>query len=60
MKYKKLTKHERDTHPSTHCTGSVRGMKERGLWDKDAECVRCGNHIYNLSVTIPPYPADGC
>ena len=52
MKYKKLTKHERDTHPSIHCTGSVRGMKERGLWDKDAECVRRGNHIYNLSVTI--------
>ncbi len=49
MKYQRLTEKERAMHPSIHVSGSVRGMKERGYWDKHDICVRCGNYIYNLS-----------
>ena len=55
MKQKELTQYECDTHPSIHYTGSVRGMKASGLWGKNDECVRCGNYIYNLSITLGPY-----
>lgn len=50
MKYKKLTELEKKIHPSIHHTGSVRGMKKLGYWDKDDVCVRCGQYIYNMSV----------
>lgn len=49
MKYQKLTESERAAHPSIHISGSVRGMKKLGYWDKWDVCVRCGNYIYNLS-----------
>lgn len=49
MKYQKMTKSERAAHPSIHISGSVRGMKKLGYWDKWDVCVRCGNYIYNLS-----------
>ena len=56
MAKKKLTKAERDRHPSIHYTGSVKGMKNLHFWKKDDGCVRCGQYIYNLSITIPPEP----
>lgn len=49
MKYLKLSASERAMHPSIHISGSVRGMKALGFWDKHDVCVRCGNYIYNLS-----------
>ena len=52
MKYMRLTERERERHPSIHHTGSVRGMKKLGFWGKNDECVRCGQYIYNLSITI--------
>lgn len=54
MKYMKLTKSEQNRHPSIHYTGSVRGMKKQGFWDKDDCCVRCGQYIYNLCATCFP------
>ena len=55
MKYRRLTQGEKESHPSIHYTGSVRGMKKLGYWRKDAECVRCGQYIYNLSEYIGRY-----
>lgn len=52
MRYQKLTKKEQDRHPSIHHTGSVKGMKKLGFWKKGDICVRCGQYIYNLSMTI--------
>lgn len=52
MEYKKLTEAERARHPSTHYTGSVRGMKNLGYWGKNDHCARCGQYIYNLSIRI--------
>lgn len=54
MRYMKLSKSERDRHPSIHYTGSVRGMKKLGYWGKHDVCVRCGQYIYNISRTLPP------
>ena len=52
MKYKKLTELEKARHPSIHQTGSVRGMKKLRYWGKKDICVRCGQYIYNLSITL--------
>ena len=52
MKYMKLTEKEKARHPSIHYTGSVRGMKNHNGWRKNDRCVRCGQYIYNLSITI--------
>lgn len=52
MQYMKLTKAEQARHPSIHYTGSVRGMKKLGFWGKHDKCVRYGQYIYNLSVSI--------
>lgn len=52
MKYLRLTEAEKARHPSIHSTGSVRGMKKLGYWGKYDRCVRCGQYIYNLSITI--------
>lgn len=54
MRYMRLSKAERDRHPSIHYTGSVRGMKKLKYCGKDDECVRCGQYIYNISRTVPP------
>ena len=51
MRYMKLTNTEKERHPSIHYTGSVRGMKKLGYWRKTDRCVRCGQYIYNLSIT---------
>lgn len=55
MQYMKLTEAQKDRHPSIHYTGSVRGMKNHGGWGKHDHCVRCGQYIYNLSITIGQY-----
>lgn len=52
MKKSELPERERDKHPSIHYTGSVRGMKKLGYWGKNDVCVRCGQWIYNLSITL--------
>lgn len=52
MKYIKLSEREKARHPSIHYTGSVRGMKKLGFWGKHDNCVRSGQYIYNLSITI--------
>lgn len=52
MKYVRLSAAERGRHPSIHHTGSVRGMKKLGYWGQRDRCVRCGQYIYNLSITI--------
>lgn len=52
MQYKRLTEAEKEKHPSIHYTGSVRGMKKLKFWGKHDRCVRCGQYIYNLSITI--------
>jgi hypothetical protein len=41
-------------HPSIHYTGSVKSMKKLGFWGKNDICVRIGNYIYNLSITLMP------
>lgn len=56
MRYMKLTENEKARHPSIHYTGSVRGMKKQGFWDKNDRCVRCGQYIYNLSQYIGRRP----
>lgn len=52
MRHLKLTETEKAIHPSIHYTGSVRGMKKLGYWGKNDRCVRCGQYIYNLSITL--------
>ena len=53
MRCEKLSEtKKKNRHPSIHYTGSVRGMKKLGYWDKDDVCVRCGQYIYNLSKVV--------
>jgi hypothetical protein len=52
MKLARLSEAERERHPSIHYTGSIKGMKKLGYWGKNDLCVRCGQYIYNLSITI--------
>lgn len=56
MRYARLTKAEKERHPSIHVTGSVRGMKKMGFWGKDDRIVRSGQYYYNLSIRIYPSP----
>ena len=37
-----------DRFPNFHCSGSIRGMKEK-FYGKDALLVRCGSYIYNVT-----------
>lgn len=39
-------------HPNIDATGSIRGMKERGYWEKYDKCVRSHGFIYNISKTV--------
>lgn len=43
MQYVKLTEAEKASHPSIHCTGSVRGMKKLRYWGQHDHIVRCGS-----------------
>jgi hypothetical protein len=52
MKRNETTAAITDRHPSIHYTGSVAGMKKLGYWGKDDVCVRIGNYIYDLSITL--------
>lgn len=35
-------------HPNIDATGSVRGMKDRGYWDKADRTLRAHGFIYNI------------
>lgn len=39
-------------HPNIDATGSIRGMKNRGYWAKDARCVRSHGYIYNIDLCV--------
>jgi hypothetical protein len=39
-------------HPNISDTGSVRGMKDRGYWAKDAKTVRSHGFIFNISSIV--------
>ena len=52
MRYMRLTEGQKGQHPSIPYTGSVRGMKKLGYWGETDRCVRCGQYIYNLSITL--------
>lgn len=39
-------------HPNISVTGSVRGMKLNGYWDKDDKTVRAGSYIFNISRVV--------
>jgi len=39
-------------HPNIDITGSVRGMKERGYWDKTDKIVRSHGWQYNISKFV--------
>ncbi|MDD4779214.1 MAG: hypothetical protein PHT02_01230 [Tissierellia bacterium] len=39
-------------HPNIDITGSVRGMKERGYWDKEDKIVRSHGWQYNISKFV--------
>ena len=56
MRYERLSEAEKARHPSIHHTGSVRGMKKQGFWDKNDRCFRCGQYIYNMSQYIGRRP----
>lgn len=56
MRYERLSEAKKACHPSIHYTGSGRGMKKQGFWDKNDRCVRCGQYIYNLSQYIGRRP----
>ena len=45
-------------HPNISATGSVRGMKDRGYWQRDAATLRTRGFIYNVSVTAPESTDD--
>lgn len=46
------TGNEHSAHPNIDASGSVRGMKELGYWDKDDVTVRCNGTIYNVSKKV--------
>jgi hypothetical protein len=39
-------------HPNISATGSVRGMKDRGYWQRDARTVRAMGYIYNKDELV--------
>ena len=43
---------QHSVHPNIHRTGSVRGMKELGYWDKTDKMARCNGYIYNISKFV--------
>ena len=43
---------EHSVHPNIDITGSVRGMKERGFWNKDDKIVRSHGWQYNISKFV--------
>lgn len=46
-------------HPNIDATGSVKGMKQRGWWDRDAITVRSHGFIYNVSAVSCGDDLDG-
>ena len=39
-------------HPNIYRTGSVKGMKEKGIWGKRDKTEKCGDYIFNISHMI--------
>ena len=39
-------------HANIDNSGSIRGMKERGYWNKKDRCVRSNGYIYNIDTFI--------
>lgn len=39
-------------YANIHYTGSVRGMKNLGYWNKHDRCIRCGKYIYNVDRPV--------
>lgn len=39
-------------HPNIDASGSVRGMKQLGYWNKEDRCVRSHGFIYNIDRLI--------
>lgn len=39
-------------YANIHYTGSVKGMKNLGYWDKSDTCIRCGQWIYNIDRPV--------
>ncbi|ATN89016.1 hypothetical protein [Acinetobacter baumannii] len=39
-------------HPNIDASGSVRGMKDLGYWERDARAVRCRGFIYNIDTYV--------
>ena len=39
-------------HPNIDVTGSVKGMKERGYWDKDDQIVKSHGFYYDISKFV--------
>jgi len=39
-------------HPNIHSSGSVKGMKNKGYWNKDDKTVRSHGFIYNISKLV--------
>ena len=50
-----IDKYKDFNYPSISATGSVRGMKKLGFWNKKDLCVRCGSYIYNVSIRLKEY-----
>ena len=40
------------SHPNIAASGSVRGMKQLGYWEKDAKTVRSHGFIYNVDRVV--------
>lgn len=52
-------------HPNIHSSGSVRGMKAKGYWDKGGKTVRSHGWTYNIdkismSGELDEIAADNC
>ena len=39
-------------HSNIHYSGSIRGMKNRGYWDKKDRVIRSNGYIYNIDSFI--------
>ncbi len=39
-------------HANIDASGSVRGMKKRGYWEKDARTIRSHGFVYNIDTFI--------
>ena len=50
--YEFIEKYGSFKYANIHYTGSVRGMKKLGYWNKHDTCIRCGKCIYNVDRPV--------